>query len=376
MIGCYIHIPFCAKKCTYCDFHFSTTFEAYRAEMIQAIQDEIKLRASAWNKEKLQTIYFGGGTPSLLTQEELTRILKTLKKQFSLDKSIEITLECNPDDCSSENLASWKKAGVNRLSIGLQSFTDSQLEWMNRTHSADEGKAAVLRAQEAGFTNITVDLMYGLPDLSNAAWVQQLDAVIELDVQHISAYCLTVEQDTVLASWVKQGKLHPANADQSSEQFELLVETLAKAGFEQYEISNFAKNNALSKHNSNYWKGVNYLGIGPSAHGFDGTSRYWNVANNQQYINALQANTLPETRELLSNFDQFNEALLIGLRTIWGVEKERLFSFILPDQKWHTCIEGYKNQGLLLETESHFFLTQAGRLLADAIASDLFVLAE
>lgn len=374
MSGIYIHIPFCAKQCTYCDFHFSTTYAPYKTRMIEALVRELEMRAPGWQTEPVETIYFGGGTPSLLSGEEISRLVQTVRQLYPAQHVGEITLECNPDDCSSENLAAWKNAGVNRLSVGIQSFTEAQLDWMNRTHSAPEGLEAVKRAKAAGFEKLTVDLMYGLPDLSPQAWEHQLQQVIALGVDHISAYCLTVEEKTPLAKWVKSGKIHPSDADQQSEQFEILVSTLAEAGFEQYEISNFAREGAYSQHNSAYWLGKKCVAIGPSAHGFDGANRYWNVANNQQYMQAVEGGELPQTIEELTTNDRFNELLLVGLRTKWGVSKSALFSQLQPSASWFASVGEWKASGKLTETETHFFLTQEGRLLADAVASDLFIL--
>lgn len=376
MAGIYIHIPFCAKQCTYCDFHFSTTFESYRGELLKALSTELQLRAPSWQNEVIDTIYFGGGTPSLLSGAEIETLLSTVYVNYNATAVKEITLECNPDDCSTDQLIAWKTAGVNRLSIGIQSFTDEQLEWMNRTHTADEGLSAVERAIAVGFDQLTVDLMYGLPDLSQQAWLEQLNRVIGLGVNHISAYCLTIEEKTVLASWVKSGKIHPSNADQQSEQFELLVKTLADAGYEQYEISNFARNETYSQHNTAYWQGKKYVAIGPSAHGYDGMNRYWNVANNQLYIRQLENGKLPETVEELTKHDRFNELLMVGLRTKWGVQKAKLTALLPLNHSWKTKLEHWKQSNSLIETETHLMLTPSGRLLADAIASDLFEIEE
>lgn len=376
MAGIYIHIPFCAKQCTYCDFHFSTTFESYRIDLLKALSSELQLRAPSWQNEEIETVYFGGGTPSLLSGAEIEALLSTIYANYNASAVKEITLECNPDDCSTDQLIAWKMAGVNRLSIGIQSFKDEQLSWMNRTHTAHEGFTAVERAIAVGFDQLTVDLMYGLPDLSQEAWLEQLNRVIALGVNHISAYCLTIEEKTVLASWVKNGKIHPSNADQQSEQFELLVSTLAEAGFEQYEISNFARKGMYSQHNTAYWQGKKYVAIGPSAHGYDGTNRYWNVANNQLYIRRIEERVLPETIEELTNQDRFNELLMVGLRTKWGVVKAELRALITPDEEWYAKLESWKQSGMVVETETHMLLTQAGRLLADAISSDLFVIGE
>lgn len=373
MSGCYIHIPFCAQKCSYCDFHFSTN-HSYQAEMVDALGMELKIRSEVWNNEQFETIYFGGGTPSVLTVEQLQILIEQVKMNYLVSDQVEITLECNPDDCSLENLAAWKKLGINRLSIGIQSFNDEQLKWMNRSHSASDSQRAVQNAKQVGFDELSLDLMYGLPNMTLEEWKNQLLQIIALNPEHISAYCLTVEQRTVLSKWVKEGKLVVSSNEQQSEQFELLVSTLKEAGYEQYEISNFARNEHYSKHNTSYWKGVKYLGIGPSAHGYNGKERYWNQANNKTYLAALKQGNLPETIETLSSFDRFNETLMIGLRTKWGVSKLQLFENISPDEEWFKIVKYYEDQKLLNETPERLVLTESGRLLADAIASDLFII--
>lgn len=373
MSGCYIHIPFCAQKCSYCDFHFSTN-HSYQAEMVDALCTELKIRSEVWKNEQFETIYFGGGTPSILTEKQLQLLIEQVKMNYRVSDAVEITLECNPDDCSLENLLAWKKLGVNRLSIGIQSFNDEQLLWMNRSHSASDSLQAVQNAKQVGFDELSLDLMYGLPDMTSEEWKNQLLQIIALSPEHISAYCLTVEQRTALSKWVKEGKLVVSSNEQQSEQFELLISTLKDAGYEQYEISNFARNGHYSKHNTAYWKGVKYLGIGPSAHGYNQSERYWNQANNKVYMTELKHGRLPETLEKLSSFDRFNEALMIGLRTKWGVSKDELFENITPDQDWYKIVKNYEDQNLLIETEEKIVLTEAGRLLADAIASDLFII--
>ncbi|WP_430405670.1 radical SAM family heme chaperone HemW [Fluviicola sp.] len=373
MAGCYIHIPFCAQKCSYCDFHFSTN-HTYQSEMVDMLCKEIEIRAKDWKQEQFETIYFGGGTPSVLTTNQLDQLISRVKENYQLSNSVEITMECNPDDCSLENLSSWKELGVNRLSIGIQSFNDEQLKWMNRSHQAADSLNAVRNAKEVGFDELSLDLMYGLPNMTLEEWKEQLLQIIALNPEHISAYCLTVEQKTALSKWVKEGKLVVSNNDQQSEQFELLVSTLKEAGYEQYEISNFARNGHYSKHNTSYWKGAKYLGIGPSAHGYNQVERYWNQSNNRTYMTELKKGHLPETVETLTPFDRFNENLMIGLRTKWGVSKESLFESISPDKEWFQIVKDYEDKKLVLQTEEQILLTPAGRLLADAIASDLFII--
>ncbi len=373
MSGCYIHIPFCSQKCSYCDFHFSTN-HSYRDEMVEALCKELEIRSTAWKNEEFQTIYFGGGTPSILSLDQLKKLIGQVKSNYQVSDQVEITLECNPDDCSLENLKKWKDLGINRLSIGIQSFNDEQLKWMNRSHRAADSLHAVRRAKEVGFDELSLDLMYGLPDMTLEEWKDQLDQIIALNPEHISAYCLTVEQKTALFKLVKEGKLQVSSNEQQSEQFELLVSTLKEAGYEQYEISNFARNGHYSKHNTSYWKGSKYVGIGPSAHGYDHKLRYWNKANNRVYLTELKKGVLPEIVEVLSPFDRFNETLMIGLRTKWGVSKKQLFESLSPNQEWYQIVKDYEGKNLLVQTEDFIVLTEAGRLLADAIASDLFII--
>lgn len=343
--------------------------------MVDALCSELEMRAKDWKAESFETIYFGGGTPSILTNEQLNQLIQQVKKTYSVSADVEISLECNPDDCSLEQLEGWKKLGVNRLSMGIQSFDEQQLKWMNRSHTASESLNAVLNAKQVGFDELSLDLIYGLPNMSLESWAAQLDQIIALNPEHISAYCLTVEEKTALSSWVKEGKITVSTIDQQSEQFELLVAKLKTAGFEQYEISNFARNAHYSKHNTSYWKGTNYIGIGPSAHGYNQKERYWNLANNKAYLLEIQKGKLPETIETLSHFDQFNELLLIGLRTKWGVSKEKLFQLIQPNSKWTKIVIDYEEQKMLIQTDEIIVLTQEGRLLADAIAADLFLIA-
>lgn len=377
MFGVYLHIPFCAQKCSYCDFHFSTSFSTYREQMIAAIVREMEMRAPSWQEKEISTVYFGGGTPSLLTENELRKLVNAIHKLAPVSKDAEITLECNPDDCSEEKLHFWKAIGINRLSIGIQSFRTGQLRWMNRTHNAEEATAAIQRAYACGFRVLTCDLIYGLPGMDLIELQEQLDTLIQLDVDHISAYCLTVEQKTVLAAKVKTGELLPAEQEEQARQFLFLVDYLEQKGYEQYEISNFARRKAYSRHNSSYWKGVPYLGIGPSAHGFSGDERYWNVANNRTYMKQIEKGELPEEREQLSVYDRFNELLLVGLRTIWGVSLNELLQLIPdPGIDWFEKVENYTIAGLLLTEQDQLVLTKNGRLQADGIASDLFILGE
>jgi len=374
MAGIYIHIPFCKNKCSYCDFHFSTTFSPYRSEMIDAICREIELRMSSKEFEgEIKTLYFGGGTPSLLLPNEWAQIIKTLKIYVDLESLLEFTIEANPDDIQIDNLELWKLMGVNRLSIGVQSFNDDDLKWMNRAHKAQESLDSILLAQKYGFENLTIDLMYGLPNQDLDVWEKQLDTALGLGVPHISSYCLTVESRTALQKFVRQGLLYIPHEDLITSQYDLLVNKLESNGFEHYEISNFGKPNFFAKHNSNYWLGHHYLGIGPSAHGFNGDNRYWNIANNAAYIKDLRTGKLPETIEKLTIENRFNELILIGLRTSWGVDSEQLESLIPFDLKYQNLLKKLSESGVVEWRNSHFRLSKIAKFQADYYASMLFL---
>lgn len=372
MAGIYIHIPFCKQKCTYCDFHFSTTFHSYRSRMIGTILKEIELRKDYLNEASIETIYFGGGTPSILTIEELEQILSAIHSNYDTSNLAEVTLEANPDDITTNQVQEWKEIGVNRLSIGLQSFKESDLKWMNRAHNVEESYTCIKSAIEGGITNLTVDLMYGLPDLSNEEWKNHIQTVVDMGVQHVSAYCLTIEEGTVLDKFVENGKIVPPTDDLQAEQFLLLVDTLEKNGIMQYEISNFGKEGFESKHNSNYWKGTHYLGIGPSAHSFDGKSRSWNVANNQKYMQQIEAGGDWNETEILSKNDLFNELILTGLRTVDGVDLAHINSILPIESTTNNQIEQYCAEGLMEKVTNKIRLTKVGRLQADRIAADMF----
>ena len=373
MTGIYLHIPFCKQKCTYCDFHFSTTFQSYRHRMIETLCEEIQLRKNYIPSKNLKSIYFGGGTPSMLNEKELAKLFQEIQTHFVLDEGIEITLEANPDDISQAKLTEWKSLGINRLSIGIQSFKPGDLYWMNRAHTAEESLNCVVLAQKNGFTNISVDLMYGLPGLSTTEWQQHIQTVIDFGVQHVSAYCLTVEERTKLHKMVAGQELIPSDEDEQSEQFLLLTTLLSVAGFHHYEISNFGLPGFEAVHNTNYWKGEQYLGIGPSAHSFNGISRRWNIANNQQYMQHVGMNETWYEEEKLSAKDQFNELILTGLRTTYGVNLEQLnFLHILPEI-FKTTTNTFKENGWLFFEDGCIKLTTEGRLKADYIASALFI---
>ena len=372
MAGIYVHIPFCKKRCSYCDFHFSTTFSKYRQDLISAICLELVLRKDELKSEFIETIYFGGGTPSLLTKEELASIMSTIREHYQLTDTPEITFEVNPEDAHEANLLTWKKLGINRLSIGLQSFQESDLSWMNRSHTLEQGTDAVRLAQKLGFTNLSIDLIYGLPGLSNEQWMEHLNRAMSLNVQHISSYCLTIEPKTALNDFVAKGKLIRPTEDQQSEQFELLVSTLAHAGFEQYEISNFAKDQKYAKHNSAYWNFSPYLGVGPSAHSFNGQQRRWNVANNTNYYQRVGKNQDWFEVEKLTESEKWNEYFLTGLRTKWGILKKNIQEMGGMNSSELPLMDTYLKNEWILEADASFVLTEKGKLQADGIASSFF----
>lgn len=371
MSGFYVHVPFCKKKCSYCDFHFSTRFEGYREEMIASIGQEIIERKREY-PSPLKSIYFGGGTPSLLTSKELSFLIKTIQENYIIDSSVEVTLEANPEDVSPENLLLWANIGFNRLSVGLQSFKGIDLKWMNRGHSAQEALSCISLAKSAGFNDISVDLMYGLPGLKKEEWVTHLKTVIDAGVSHVSAYCLTVEKGTLLSAEVKKGKRSIPEDDIIEEQYLLLVSFLKENGFDQYEVSNFAKKERYSKHNSSYWKGISYIGVGPSAHSFKEGYRRWNVSNNSLYIKAFKEKKLYHEEEFLSHEEKWNELFLTGLRTKWGVSKSQITSFGGLTKKERVVLNQYILDGKLEEGPTQIVLSDSGFLFADAIAKDFF----
>lgn len=374
MPSLYIHIPFCKQACYYCDFHFSVN-QSNKTAIVNALSKEISLQKNYLPTVSLETIYFGGGTPSLLSERELFSIMETIHETFSLDKNIEITLEANPDDLSIEKLKLFKKAGINRLSIGTQSFQDTCLQYLNRAHNATQAQTSILDAQSIGFDNISIDLIYAIPVATHQTWQQDLQQATNLNIQHISAYCLTIEEQTVFGKHLKNNQMSPIDDEFASQQFNALIHHLNQNGFEQYEISNFAKDRLYSKHNSNYWIKNPYLGIGPSAHSYNGTSRQFNVISNGKYLQNIQKNILPYTKEVLSKADKVNEYIMTSLRTIWGCDLNKVFnSFginLLNVNK--SYIDEYIDKKLLNLDNNILKLTNNGKLFADKIASDLFI---
>jgi oxygen-independent coproporphyrinogen-3 oxidase len=377
MAGIYIHIPFCKKACHYCNFHFSTTLH-HKLSLCIAITKEISLRANELLGQTIETVYFGGGTPSILSPTELNLILNALHQHFDLSQVKEFTLEANPDDITEDYLAYLKSTPINRLSIGIQSFIASDLQWMNRAHEVEQAVKALELAKAYGFHSLNLDLMYGLPGLSKQEWLDNMATAISFEPEHISAYCLTVEPKTALAVDIAKGKIAPIEEEIASMQFQLLREALSKAGYVHYEISNFSKPQKMALHNTNYWRGENYLGLGPAAHSFNGKERAWNIANNPQYIKQIEKQQLPITIEQLTDANQFNEFVMTGLRTMWGISLDTL------EQKFGSTrqkllmkdAERLLQQGKLIIEDNSMKLSKEQLFFADGIAAELFQLEE
>jgi oxygen-independent coproporphyrinogen-3 oxidase len=341
--------------------------------MIDKMCEELALRATYLQEKKLRSIYFGGGTPSILKHSELEQLFETISTFFSYDSATEITLEANPDDISIEKIKNWKVVGINRFSVGLQSFKPEDLKWMNRAHKVADGFTSIQMLKSEGIENISVDLIYGLPELSDKDWEHHLQQVVNLNVPHISAYCLTVEPKTALNQLVKKGKLVPANEEAQEKQFLMMRKRLSDRGFQHYEISNFALPGKEAVHNANYWKGVPYLGIGPSAHSFDGKTRRWNISNNSIYIKSVGLNEDWYEEEVLTEKDQWNETVLTGLRTSWGISMESLQNKAFYTAEIKRQIDQMLDFGLAEINMGSLQLTTHGMLQADALASKLFV---
>jgi oxygen-independent coproporphyrinogen-3 oxidase len=375
MAGIYIHIPFCRQACHYCNFHFSTSLH-YKNDFVAALLKEIELQAANnyLQNQTVETIYFGGGTPSLLSNEEVNTILNKLQQLLPVAANAEITLEANPDDVTDEKLLGWKTAGINRLSIGIQSLFDEDLQWMNRAHTATEAKQVIQKARGAGFETFTVDLIYGTPGLTDAKWQQNIDWVLQQNITHLSCYALTVEEKTPLDKQIRLQQKTAIDPEQQSRQFLLLMEAMKQAGFEHYEISNFAKPGHRSRHNSSYWQGTHYLGLGPSAHSFNGISRQWNVANNQQYIQSLQQNMIPFEKEELTPTQQLNEYIMTSLRLMEGCNLNFVLEKFGEEKAAQLKTEAlaFVKNNWLIDADNHLLLTREGKLFADKIAAELF----
>ena len=373
MSGIYLHIPFCKQACHYCDFHFSTSLKN-KQRVVDAICKELVLRKDELTDE-VKTIYFGGGTPSLLSEEELSKIFKTIAENFIVSKEAEITLEANPDDLSEEKLLQLSKSTINRLSIGVKSFFEEDLKLMNRAHNAGEAWESIQLSKQY-FSNISIDLIYGIPEMTNQRWLQNLEKAFELNVPHLSCYALTVEPKTALKTFIEKGIVPPVEDEVAQEHHQILVSETEKRGFVNYEFSNFGEPSFESQNNLAYWQGKPYLGVGPSAHSYNGRTRSWNVANNSKYLKALDESSLPIERETLTKNDRYNEYVMTRLRTMWGIqleEVEKLFGkkhleYLLMQAQLHI-----KNNFLIMENNT-LKVTKKGKFLSDGIASDLFLL--
>lgn len=372
MAGIYIHIPFCKQACHYCDFHFSTSLKK-KDEMVLALAKEIRLRKSEFENEIVETIYFGGGTPSILAVADLRMLIDEVYNNYTVAENPEITVEANPDDLTEERIIELSENKINRLSIGVQSFFEDDLKLMNRAHNSAEAKKCLEIATKY-FDNISVDLIYGIPGLTNAHWLQNIQTVLDLHIPHISSYALTVEPKTALQKFIKQGIIPQPDDAVAHEQFLMLVDKLEANGFVHYELSNFGKPDYFSKNNSAYWLGKKYLGIGPSAHSYDGTNRSWNVANNSLYIKALAENQLPNETETLTATDRYNEYIMTGLRTVWGVSLERIATEFGENMRQYLLqnAQRYLDDEKLVLENNILRTTKKGKFFCDGIASDLF----
>jgi oxygen-independent coproporphyrinogen-3 oxidase len=378
MSGIYIHIPFCKQACHYCDFHFSTSMKN-REAMVLALGKELALRKGEFADDPefsgVETIYFGGGTPSVLSNADLEFLIDAVFSNYKVSENPEITIEANPDDLDNGRISELANSKVNRLSIGVQSFFEEDLQLMNRAHNAEEAKRCLESASKK-FDNISLDLIYGIPGLSNKKWKQNIETALSFGIPHISSYALTVEPKTALKKLIQTGKIAEPNDEAAQEHFIMLVETLEANGFIHYELSNFGKENYFSKNNSAYWLGKKYIGIGPSAHSYDGISRSWNVANNSIYLKSINENKLPNETEILSATDRYNEYIMTGLRTIWGVSLERIHAEFGQSYSDYLLKRSQKflDDGLLSITNNTLKTTKKGKFLTDGIASDLFSL--
>lgn len=373
MSGIYIHIPFCKKACHYCNFHFSTQIEHIN-DFVDALVKEVSLQQN-YLSQPIETIYFGGGTPSLLNETQLNKIIKAIHSNFSISSNIELTLEANPDDINIEKTKMWYGQGINRLSIGIQSFQDNALIWMNRAHNTMQSHQSIEIALEAGIDNLSIDLIYGTPHLSNEALRNDIEILNNYQIPHVSCYALTVEEKTALYHLIKEKKIDDIDANKQAEHFEIIVEQLEKNGFEHYEISNFAKQGHQSKHNSNYWKGVPYLGLGPSAHSYNINARQWNIANNHLYIQNINNGVVPFEIEKLETATRYNEYMMISLRLLAGVNFQEIQDRFGEAYLKHTLLvkDQFKNSNQLQNNELGFAISKNSRFLADGIASEFFI---
>lgn len=374
MAGIYIHIPFCKKICHYCDFHKSLNIDD-KSRMIKAIVKEMKMQKDFLGSEKVQTIYFGGGTPSVLDYKEVVSLFEGLYKYFRISKDPEITFEANPDDLSKKYLKDLKKAGINRLSLGVQAFSDEELKLLNRRHNSETGIKAVNNSKETGFENISIDLIYGIPGMKLKKWERNLDIAFEMNINHISAYHLTIENGTELLKLIKKGVLELPDENLSIEQFKMLMRKAGGNRFLQYEISNFCLDGFFSKHNTNYWKQVKYLGLGPSAHSYNGKIRQWNIADNEVYTDHINKNEISFEKEYLDNRKKYNEYILTSLRTMWGIDLKYLEeNYSKEAMDYCTGLsKRFIDYGMINRSKDNLILTEQGKLIADNITSELLM---
>jgi oxygen-independent coproporphyrinogen-3 oxidase len=374
MSGIYIHIPFCKQACNYCDFHFSISLKK-KDEMVFALAKEMLLRATEFKDEVVETIYFGGGTPSILEIDDLRFLIDEVYRNYTVAENPEITVEANPDDLTETRIIELSQNKINRLSIGIQSFFEDDLKFMNRAHNSEEAKKCLEIATQY-FDNISIDLIYGVPNMSNKKWLQNIETALSFNVPHISSYALTVEPKTALHSFIQKGIIPPPDDEVAQEHFHVLVDKLEENGFIHYELSNFGKTTYFSKNNSSYWLGKKYIGIGPSAHSYNGISRSWNISNNTLYLKSISENKLPSETETLTKTDRYNEYVMTGLRTIWGISLDRI------EHEFGKTYLDYLNKQSYNYIEDHFLFvddnilrtTKIGKFLSDGIASDLFLL--
>lgn len=374
MSGIYFHVPYCKQACHYCDFHFSTQLGT-KDKMVNAMVSEISLRADYLPDKRIDTVYFGGGTPSLLRPADWQMLLERVHEVFEVSPQAEITLEANPDDLTEERLNALRLSGINRLSIGIQSFHEPHLRWMNRGHHAGQALACIENAKKAGFSNYSIDLIYGFPDLTDAQWDDNINRALQLGVPHISCYSLTVEAGTALHHFVKTGKVQPPDDEQSARQFIHLINRLTDAGYEHYEVSNFALPGFRSKHNSAYWKSEPYLGIGPSAHSYNKTSRCWNAANNHLYIKSMASGSMEPECEEINARTAYHEYILTRLRTIEGINTSYVANEFGIDinANFNALITQLENENKIIREGNNLRLGREGMLWADQIASQLFI---
>ncbi|MBK9355904.1 MAG: radical SAM family heme chaperone HemW [Bacteroidales bacterium] len=374
MAGIYIHIPFCRQKCHYCNF-FSVASRKEMPAVVHAICREAELQQSYLEGKTIETIYFGGGTPSMLEPEFLTLLMETIRRFYTVHEQTEITLEANPDDISEQSLHGWKKSGINRLSIGIQSFHNEDLLYLNRVHNAEKARQCLTLARDAGFDNLTLDLIFGIPTLSDEGWIENINTACEMGIPHISAYALTIEPKTALDLMIRKGKAAPVDEHRTARQFEMLMNAMKEKGFLHYEISNFCKPGHFARHNTAYWQGTSYLGLGPSAHSYNGQTRQWNVSGIGEYLGSVSRNAFPEGSEELTPGQKYDEYVMTGLRTMWGCNAgEILLKF---GREYYDLFSSNTEAWLAIKymecNGDQYTLTLKGKMLADRIASDLFI---